>query len=281
MTLLDLTARPTSDARLATLPVAIIGAGPVGLAAAAHLLERGIDVVVLEAGETSGSSIRRWGHTRLFSSWRHLIDPAARRLLEDAGWTEPADLDQMPTGQELIDEYLEPLAALDPLASRIRLSTRVAAVGKDGIDRTRTEGRANTPFLLQIQDAEGMTAELRARAVIDASGTYETPNPLASTGLELPGGAGIADRVSHALPDVAGADLTSSPGDTPPSSERGTRRRTRCWLSPTLPTRCPAPASPGCSAHLRPPGSRRRRLTSCRAVRTWGRGPMSSSSPAA
>lgn len=206
MTLLDLTARPTSDARLATLPVAIIGAGPVGLAAAAHLLERGIDVVVLEAGETSGSSIRRWGHTRLFSSWRHLIDPAARRLLEDAGWTEPADLDQMPTGQELIDEYLEPLAALDPLASRIRLSTRVAAVGKDGIDRTRTEGRANTPFLLQIQDAEGMTAELRARAVIDASGTYETPNPLASTGLELPGGAGIADRVSHALPDVAGAD---------------------------------------------------------------------------
>lgn len=206
MTLLNLTPRPAVDDHLATFPVVVIGAGPVGLAAAAYLLERGIDVVVLEAGERIGSSIRRWGHTRLFTSWRHLIDPAARRLLESAGWAEPADLERMPTGQELIDEYLEPLAALDSLASRIRLSARVAAVGKDGIDRTRTDGRADTPFLVQIQDADGEYAELRARAVIDASGTYETPNPLASSGLDLPGGSRIGDRVSHALPDVSGAD---------------------------------------------------------------------------
>lgn len=206
MTLLDLSPRPAVDDQLVTLPVVVIGAGPVGLAAAAHLLDRGIDVVVLEAGERIASSIRLWGHTRLFSSWQHLIDPAARRLLEDAGWTPPGDLDRMPTGQELVDEYLEPLAALDPLASRIRLGTRATAVGKDGIDRTRTDGRHRVPFLVQIQDAGGESAQLRARAVIDASGTYETPNPLAASGLELRGGSSVADRVVHALPDVAGAD---------------------------------------------------------------------------
>lgn len=206
MTLLDFTARPAVGDGLGTLPVVIIGAGPVGLAAAAHLLERGIEVVILEAGDGVASSVRRWGHTRLFSSWRTLIDRAAERLLAEAGWSAPSDLDRMPTGQELVDEYLAPLAALDAIASRTRLSTRVTAVGKEGIDRTRTQGRARVPFLVQIEDADGQPSELRARAVIDASGTYETPNPLAASGLDLRGGAEVADRVLHALPDVLGAD---------------------------------------------------------------------------
>ncbi|MFD8565256.1 FAD-dependent oxidoreductase, partial [Streptosporangium canum] len=33
------------------LPVVVIGAGPIGLAAAAHLAERGQDFLLLEAGE--------------------------------------------------------------------------------------------------------------------------------------------------------------------------------------------------------------------------------------
>src|SRR5687768_11416859 len=59
-----------------SLPVAVIGAGPVGLAAAAHLLSRGEAPLVLEAGEAAGASIREWGHVRLFSPWRSVVDPA-------------------------------------------------------------------------------------------------------------------------------------------------------------------------------------------------------------
>jgi len=206
MTLLDLTPRATVTDRLATLPVLIVGAGPIGLAAAAHLVERGIDFSVLEAGDDAASSIRLWGHTRLFSPWRHLIDPASRRLLEDSGWTPPADEGAAPTGHELVDGYLAPVAALEPIRSRTRYGTRVLAVTREGMDRTRTAGREKTPFLVRLQTADGRVEELAGRAVIDASGTYTTPNPLSSSGLDPIGAADVDGRVIHALPDVNGAD---------------------------------------------------------------------------
>ena len=145
MTLLDLTPRVPEDDTLATLPVAIIGAGPIGLAAAAHLIERGIDFVVFEAGELPAASVREWGHTRLFSPWKHLVDPASRRLLEEQGWRLP-DPERAPTGGELVEEYLAPLAALDRIAPRIRTGTEVIGVTRQGMDRTRTRGRFATPF---------------------------------------------------------------------------------------------------------------------------------------
>jgi 2-polyprenyl-6-methoxyphenol hydroxylase-like FAD-dependent oxidoreductase len=43
-----------------TLPVAVIGAGPVGLAAAAHLASRGLEFVVLEAATPSAPPGRVW-----------------------------------------------------------------------------------------------------------------------------------------------------------------------------------------------------------------------------
>jgi cation diffusion facilitator CzcD-associated flavoprotein CzcO len=206
MTLLDLTPRATVTDRLATLPVLIIGAGPIGLAAAANLVERGIDFTVLEAGDRPASSVRLWGHTRLFSPWRHLVDPASRRLLADDGWMPPADEDRAPTGAELAEAYLEPLAALEPLRSRIRYGTRVVAVAREGMDRTRTAGREKTPFVVRVETADGRIEELAGRAVIDASGTYTTPNPLGSSGLDPIGAGEVADRIVHALPDVLGAD---------------------------------------------------------------------------
>ena len=206
MTLLDLTPRTVVSDRLATLPVLIIGAGPIGLAAAANLAERGIDFTIFEAGSEVASSIRLWGHTRLFSPWRHLIDPASRRLLEASGWTAPADEGHAPTGQELIDDYLSPLAGLDVIGSRIRFETRVLAVTREGMDRTRTAGRDSAPFLVRVQGADGGVSDLAGRAVIDASGTYSTPNPLGSSGLEPIGGDQIDVLVAHALPDVLGGD---------------------------------------------------------------------------
>jgi cation diffusion facilitator CzcD-associated flavoprotein CzcO len=78
------------------LPVAVIGGGPVGLAAAAHLIDRNIPVRVYEAGDTVGASVRDWGHVRTFSPWRYNIDAASRKLLQASQWREPA-LDAMPT----------------------------------------------------------------------------------------------------------------------------------------------------------------------------------------
>jgi NADPH-dependent 2,4-dienoyl-CoA reductase/sulfur reductase-like enzyme len=60
--------------------VAIIGAGPVGLAAAAHALERGLNPIVLEAGSDIGHAVRQWAHVRMFSPWEYNIDIAAARL---------------------------------------------------------------------------------------------------------------------------------------------------------------------------------------------------------
>jgi thioredoxin reductase len=205
MTLLDLTPRSRTTDRLATLPVAVIGAGPIGLVAAAHLAERGIAFTVVEAGSAPAASVRLWGHTRLFSPWRHLIDPVARRLLAGRGWLEPADDSRAPTGHELVDDYLAPLAALEEIRPHIRYGARVTAVTRDGMDRTRSAGRAETPFLLRIEE-DGEVRDIRARAVIDASGTYRSPNPLASSGLDALGAAATAERVLDALPDVRGAD---------------------------------------------------------------------------
>lgn len=205
MTLLDLTPRTAVDDRLSTLPVAIIGAGPIGLAAAAHLLERGIDFVVYEAGDEVAASVRAWGHTRLFSPWEHLVDPASRRLLEAHGWEHPSP-DTAPTGAELVDSYLEPLATLEGIASRLRLGVEVTGVAREGMDRTRTRGRSATPFVVRSRSADGGVHEIAARAVIDASGTYLSPNPLSSNGLDLLGLDEVADRVTPALPDVLGRE---------------------------------------------------------------------------
>lgn len=205
MTLLDLTVRTVTSDRLAALPVVIIGAGPIGLAAAANLVERGIDFVILEASDQVAASVRLWGHTRLFSPWRHLIDPASRRLLEASGWVAPAP-DTAPTGRELVEDYLVALAELEPIASRIRFGTTVVAVTRDGMDRTRTADRARTPFLLRLRHPDGTVEDITGRAVIDASGTYVNPNPLASSGLAPIGAETVAEGIVHALPDVLGID---------------------------------------------------------------------------
>ncbi|MGO2820162.1 MAG: NAD(P)-binding domain-containing protein [Brachybacterium tyrofermentans] len=196
-----------------TRPVVIIGAGPVGLAAAAQLAERGVDFLVLETGPTAGAAISDWGHTRLFSPWQYNVDSAAGRLLGAQGWTAP-DGDTLPTGHELREQYLEPLAELPQLAPSIRYGVRVAAVSRAGLDKTRTAGRDEAPFLVRIESADGQVEDLLASAVIDASGTWSTPNPLGQAGLVAPGetAARAAGRITWALPDVLGRDRAAFAG---------------------------------------------------------------------
>lgn len=205
MTLLDLTPRVVKTGRMSTLPVVIIGAGPIGLAAAANLWEREIDFAIFEAGGEVAASVRAWGHTRLFSPWKHLVDPASLRLLERHGWHVP-DAERAPTGTELVERYLAPLASIEEIASRTRTGVEVLSVSREGMDRTRTAARASTPFAVRIRGEDGAVEDVAARAVIDASGTYLSPNPLSSSGLELLGMSDVADRVTSALPDVLGRD---------------------------------------------------------------------------
>jgi len=183
------------------LPVAVIGAGPVGLAAAAHLAERGLLFTVLEAGGTPGASVRQWGHVRLFSPWRYNTDAAARRLLAAVGWTAP-NLDELPTGTELADHYLQPLAEVPGIAPYVRYSAKVQAISRLDTDRLRTHGRETAPFVLYLNNGE----EMLARAVIDASGTWLTRNVLGANGLPAAGEAAAAPWIDHALPDVLGAE---------------------------------------------------------------------------
>ena len=192
--------------------VAILGAGPVGLAAAAHVLERGMEPVVLEAGPAAGHAVRQWGHVHMFSPWEYNIDKAAERLLAAVGWNSPAP-DQYPTGAELVTQYLEPLATRTPLKDRIRTSSRVTSVGRLGFDKAKTKGRELAPFEVRYQNGRGAES-LSADAVIDATGTWFTPNPAGADGRPAIGEPELQDRIVHGMPDVLGKDRARYAGKT-------------------------------------------------------------------
>lgn len=187
------------------LPVVVIGAGPVGLAAAAHLLERGLTPLVLEAGIAVGASVARWGQVRTFSPWRYNLDAAAVRVLSDAGWEAPAG-DDLPTGSELVEGYLKPLASSERLSPHVRLSSRVTAVSRAGLDKVRSVGRHGRPFVVRVDRTDGVQTDFLAAAVIDASGTYEQPNPLGANGLPALGETNAEAWMSQPLPDILGTD---------------------------------------------------------------------------
>lgn len=194
-----------------SLTVAVIGAGPVGLAAAAHLLERGLEPLILEAGPSAGAAIEQWRHIRLFSPWRFNLDAAAVRLLEASGWESPRPT-ALPYGGDLVDGYLAPLAALPEIASRLRTGARVTAVTRQGMDKTHTRNRDTTPFIVRVEHDGGRTTDYRVASVIDASGTWSTRNPLGTSGLSGIGEEAVGSRISPPLPDVLGRDRSAFAG---------------------------------------------------------------------
>lgn len=186
------------------LPIAIIGSGPTGLAAAAHLHSRGLPFTVFEAGTGVAQHFETVRHVRLFSPWRYNVDRAAAALLQAEGWRFPAEGD-LPTAGEVIDQYLAPLAASTAIAPHLRLRSRVIAVSRSGHDKVKTAGRERAPFVLHVE-RDGEVREHLASAMIDASGTWSQPNPIGANGLHAPGERENAGRIVYGMPDILGRE---------------------------------------------------------------------------
>lgn len=201
-TLMAFTLQEPQAEGLEALPVAVLGAGPVGLAAAARLIERGLPFLVLEAADGVGAHLLDYGHVRLFSPWQYDVDPAMARLLEATGWQRPT-AQELPLAREVVERVLEPFARLPAVRDALHLRTRVVAVTREGFDKVKSAGREKAPFVIRAL-RDGRALEFKARAVIDATGTWGTPNPVGAGGLPALGEREAADHVFYGIPDVLG-----------------------------------------------------------------------------
>ena len=185
--------------------LAIVGAGPTGLEAALTALDAGFDAHVFERGE-AGAHPLAWGHVRMFTPWRMNMGSVSRAHLERSGWTAP-DLEMLPTGRELAERYLEPVARLPELQTRVHLHAQVVHIGRQGMLKGDAIGRAarrEHPFRLLVRDSGGRENFLHAYSVIDASGVYGQPNWAGDGGIPARSELYLAPQLAYHPDDVKG-----------------------------------------------------------------------------
>jgi len=185
--------------------LAILGAGPVGLEAALAAAEAGLPFTVYEAAAEPAAHVRAWGHVRLFSPWDLDVSPRMRRALAAAGREVPAG-GACPTGAELVERVLDPVARLPQVAAGLALGRRVVAVGREGLRKHReiaTAERGRRPFRLLVADGDGRETVERAAGVLDCTGTYGHPNSLGDGGIPAPGERALDGRIRRHLLDLA------------------------------------------------------------------------------
>lgn len=185
--------------------LAILGAGPIGLEAAAAAVERGWPFTLYEAAPEVAAHVRAWGHVRLFTPWDLNASQHTRRMLADAGTTVPEG-EACPSGRELVDRVLEPLAALPSIADNLRRNARVVAVSREGLLKSDAIGDPDTrrrhPFRLLVEAADGEESVEHADVVLDCTGSYGNPNILGDGGIPAPGERGLERRIRRTLPDL-------------------------------------------------------------------------------
>ncbi|WP_404450679.1 NAD(P)-binding domain-containing protein [Virgibacillus necropolis] len=187
---------------LSKLPTVVIGAGPVGLAAAAHLNAYNQRFLILEKGGNAGSNILEWGHVQLFSPWEFNIDESAKKLLHQTDWNEP-DAQKLPTGEELVTEYLKPLANLPQIKENLVYNAEVLTITKKNIDKMKSASREELPFVLYVL-INNTVEKIEARAVIDATGTWNNPNPPFADGVWRTDG--LNKKLHTHIPDFSKAE---------------------------------------------------------------------------
>ncbi len=192
---------------ISTLPIAIIGAGPIGLAAAAHLSAKNEKFVIFESGHSVGFNILQWSHVRLFSSWNYNVDKVAVKLLEDSAWKAPL-MKRLPFGKELVEDYLMPLANLPEINPYIKLNSKVVAISKQGLDKMKNAERGEQSFIIYVE-RDGHTERIQAKAVIDATGTWGQPNPVNADNVWTQQERSLSSRITYGIPDVKGKDRST------------------------------------------------------------------------
>jgi thioredoxin reductase len=188
--------------------IAVLGAGPIGIEAALYGRYLGYDVDVYERGPLA-ANVQQWGHVRMFSPWRWNVSTLGLAALaaQDPAW-RPPEPDRLPTGQELVERYLVPLAHSDLVVDSLRLGTEVLAVGREGLlkgDLVADEARSEPSFRLLVRDRQG-ERYTTADVVLDCTGTFGNHNWLGTGGLPALGELAAASQIEYGLPDIAGAD---------------------------------------------------------------------------
>ncbi len=138
--------------------IAVLGAGPAGMAAATQAAQRGARVVLLEESPAPGGQVYRSPPT---------------------GFVIPADADSR-EGDAL-------RAALMQSGAEVRTGCRVWGVGGGPLV---PQGEASTPFRLDALGADGVPFDVTARALVLCTGTHE--RIIAFPGWTLPGVLGLA-----------------------------------------------------------------------------------------
>lgn len=191
--------------------IIIIGAGPVGIAAAAHAIGRGLKPMVLEKGASVGHAMQQWGQVKVFTPWKYLVDKQVEQLLNKTDWVFP-DKEALATGQEIVDRYLVPAAQTAELAEVIHYGAEVIAVAKTGLSKSSSTERDIAGYSVHFKTADGRYHKTEGQAVIDASGTWDSPNPMGLDGLPVAGERENAEEITYGIPDVQGKERSTYAG---------------------------------------------------------------------
>ncbi|WP_207540876.1 flavin-containing monooxygenase [Sabulicella rubraurantiaca] len=168
--------------------VAIIGAGPAGLAAGAWLAAQGFEPVLFEAADEPGG---QWNASSPMSgTWPGMRTNTSRVMTAFADLDHAPGTAAFPTQEEML-HYLLRYAAQAGLLPRLRLGTRVEHLG-------RAEARQG--WLLHSRARGKLHVEQFTRVIV-ATGRYNSPSFPEVPGLDsFSGGGGVSHGFDYAGP---------------------------------------------------------------------------------